>query len=78
MPGLYVVMLYVGIQGLARYLLTPLAQQRTVSLPLALTISAQVLLGVLVGGFGIIVATPLTAAALMLVKVLVVEEEPEA
>jgi hypothetical protein len=32
----------------------------------------------LVGGFEIIVATPLTAAALMLVKVLVVEEEPEA
>jgi predicted PurR-regulated permease PerM len=71
-------MLYVGIQGIESYLLTPLAQQRTVSLPLALTISAQVLLGVLVGGFGIIVATPLTAAALMLVKVLVVEEEPEA
>jgi predicted PurR-regulated permease PerM len=71
-------MLYVGIQGIESYLLTPLVQQRTVSLPLALTISAQVLLGVLVGGFGIIVATPLTAAALMLVKVLVVEEEPEA
>jgi predicted PurR-regulated permease PerM len=68
----------VGIQGIESYLLTPLVQQRTVSLPLALTISAQVLLGVLVGGFGIIVATPLTAAALMLVKVLVVEEEPEA
>ena len=71
-------MLYVGIQGIESYLLTPLAQQRTVSLPLALTISAQVLLGLLVGGFGIIDATPLTAAALMLVKVLVVEEEPEA
>jgi predicted PurR-regulated permease PerM len=71
-------MLYVGIQGIESSLLTPLVQQRTVSLPLALTISAQVLLGVLAGGFGIIVATPLTAAALMLVKVLVVEEEPEA
>ena len=74
MKALYVIILYVVIQTVESYLLTPLVQQRTVSLPPALTITAQVLLGILAGGLGIIVATPLTAALLVFVKMLYIED----
>jgi hypothetical protein len=43
-------------------------------IPLALTITGQVLLGVLAGGFAAVVVTPLTAAAVVLVKMLYVED----
>ncbi|MGE3269472.1 MAG: AI-2E family transporter [Chloroflexota bacterium] len=69
-----VIALYVAIQTVESYVLTPLVQRRTVSLPPGLTITAQVLLGVLLGGLGLALATPLTAAALVLVKMLYVED----
>jgi predicted PurR-regulated permease PerM len=69
-----VVGLYVTIQTVESYVLTPLVQRRTVSLPPGLTIVAQVLLGVLLGGLGLALATPLTAALLVLVKLLYVED----
>ena len=72
--ALYVVLLYLGIQTVESYLLTPLMQKRTVSLPPALTIFAQVLMGILVGRIGLVLATPLTAALFVLVKMLYVED----
>ena len=72
--ALYVILLYLGIQTIESYLLTPMVQRRTVQLPPALTIFAQVLLGVLVGGLGLALATPLTAAALVLVRMIYVED----
>ena len=55
-------------------MLIPLVQQQTISLPPALTITAQVLLGILVGGFGLVLATPLTAAVMVLVRMLYIED----
>lgn len=72
--ALYVFFLYLGYQSLDGYLLTPLVQRRTVAMPAALTIMAQVLLGVLAGTLGILLATPLVAVALLLVKMLYVED----
>lgn len=66
--------LYVAIQTLESYLVTPLVAQRSVSLPPALTIIAQVLLGILLGWLGLLLATPLTAAVLVLVKMLYIED----
>jgi predicted PurR-regulated permease PerM len=66
-------LLYLGIQTVESYLLAPLVQQRAVALPPALTISAQVVLGALLGVPGIVFATPLTAVLLVLVKRLYVE-----
>jgi len=74
MQALYVALLYLGIQTVESYFLTPLMQKRTVSLPPALTIFAQVLFGVMVGSLGFVLATPLTAAALVLVKMLYIED----
>lgn len=74
MLALYVVLLYLGVQSIESYLITPLVQQRTAFLPPALTLLAQVLLGMLAGIIGILVATPLIAATLVLIKMLYVED----
>ncbi|MBA4141756.1 MAG: AI-2E family transporter [Nitrosospira sp.] len=71
---IYVVSLYMGIQALESYVLTPLLQQHMVDLPPALIISMQIFLGVLVGGLGIILATPLTAAAMVMIKMVYIED----
>jgi predicted PurR-regulated permease PerM len=72
--ALYVILLYLAIQTVESYVLTPLVQRRTVSLPPALTISAQVALGVLLGGLGLVLATPLTVALLVLIQRLYIED----
>ena len=72
--ALAVLLLYLGVQGFESYVLTPLVEKRAVALPPALTITAQVLMAVLVGGLGLALATPLAAAALVLVRRLYVED----
>lgn len=65
--------LYVVVQAVESYAITPLIQREMVALPPALIIVAQMALGVLVGGLGVVLATPLTALALVLVRRLYVE-----
>jgi predicted PurR-regulated permease PerM len=69
----YVVLFYAGVQALEGYLLGPLIEQKTVHLPPALTVLSQVVLGVLVGALGIVLASPLMAAALVAVDMLYVQ-----
>jgi predicted PurR-regulated permease PerM len=81
--ALYVGLLYVGIQIVETYLLTPWLAHRTASIPPALTMVTQIFLGVLFGGMGVILAAPVTAAGLVLMRMLYVEDvlgdrEPEA
>jgi predicted PurR-regulated permease PerM len=52
------------------YVVIPLLQKRTVHLSPALTISMQLLFGYLLGGIGLLIATPLTAVLLVLVKMI--------
>jgi predicted PurR-regulated permease PerM len=49
-------------------------QRRVIRLPPALLIPAQVLLAVLLGALGLLLAAPLTALALVLVKMLYMED----
>jgi predicted PurR-regulated permease PerM len=72
--ALWVVALFVASQNLEGYVLTPLVQRRAVQLPPALTILTQVLLGMLLGAIGVVLAAPLTAAAVVMVKMLYVED----
>jgi predicted PurR-regulated permease PerM len=67
-PALYVVALFVGLQTLEGYVLTPLVDRRTVSLPPALTLSAQLLLGVLLGAAGVVLASPILVCVLLLCR----------
>src|SRR5690606_16277348 len=56
------------------YVFTPLVDRRSVELPPVVTIAAQLLLGVLFGFIGLLVASPLTATFLIVVKMLYVED----
>lgn len=71
---LYVVGLYMVIQTLESYLFTPWMQQRIVSVPPALTISVQVLFSLLAGTLGLLLATPLAALGMVLVRMIYIED----
>lgn len=70
----YVALLFLFIQLAEGYLLMPMIDRRTVSLPPALTIVAQVLMGSLFGMAGIAIATPLAAVATVLITMLYVQD----
>jgi predicted PurR-regulated permease PerM len=72
--GLYVIILYVGIHALDGYILVPLVQRRMVHLLPAVTLTAQLVLGILWGLLGIAVATPMAAALTTLVEMGYVED----
>ena len=72
--ALWVGALYLAVQTLESYVVTPLVEQRAVSLPPAMTLTAQVVLGVIFGFTGLLVATPLTAVAMVMVDKLYVED----
>jgi predicted PurR-regulated permease PerM len=72
--ALYAALLFFGLQLLEGYLLLPLVERRTVSLPPALTITMQVVMGVSFGLIGIALATPLTAVLAVLIAMLYVED----
>lgn len=72
--AVYVLVLYFAIQIVESYAVTPMIQRRTIDMPPALTMTAQIVLGLLVGAIGVAVATPLTAAAMTVVRMLYVED----
>jgi predicted PurR-regulated permease PerM len=71
---LLVIGVYVVVQAIETYLVTPLIQQEKVSLPPALVIGAQLLMGVLFGILGLALATPLAALTLTLASGLYVHD----
>lgn len=68
MSALNVVLLYVGVQTVESYIVTPVIQQKTVSVPPGFTIVVQVILGSLAGLLGLFVATPLAVAARVFIR----------
>lgn len=71
---LWVLVVYAAVQLLESYFITPLIQQRAVSLPPVLIIMAQTILGLAIGLFGIALATPFTVTVVVLVKMLYVQD----
>ena len=71
--ALWVALLFLAVQMLEGNVIAPLIQRRTISLPPALTILSQTLLGTLFGALGLILATPLMAASLVAVRMIYVE-----
>jgi predicted PurR-regulated permease PerM len=72
--ALYVCGLYILVQQIDNYLVTPYIERRTVLLPPALTIVTQLLLGVLVGFLGLVLAAPLAATGVVLIRMLYIED----
>lgn len=74
MLAFYVILLFVALQVLEGYLLLPLVERKTVSMPPALTITMQILMGLAFGLAGVALATPLTAVLAVLIAMLYVED----
>jgi predicted PurR-regulated permease PerM len=72
--AVYVLGLYVGVQLIESNIVTPLIERETVQLPPALTIISQLALAVLVGGLGLVLATPLLAVVMVVVQTVYIED----
>jgi predicted PurR-regulated permease PerM len=72
--GVTVFVIYVILQNLEGFVITPAIQQRAVRLPPALLITTQVVIGAMFGAPGLILAAPFTAVAMVAVKMLYVED----
>ena len=66
--------LYAGVQVVESYVLDPIIDRKTVYLPPALTITAQLVMALFAGLLGVTLATPLAAAAVVLVTMLYVQD----
>lgn len=69
--------LYAAAHFLEGNIVTPLLERRIATLPPALTLTVQIVLAVLAGSLGVILAAPLTAAALGIVRGLQIETKSD-
>ncbi|MFN7139112.1 MAG: AI-2E family transporter [Limisphaerales bacterium] len=72
--ALWVLIFYMVIQNVEANVIMPIIFQKTVHLPPAITLIAQVLLGGMLGFVGVVLATPLMAAGIVIVKMIYVED----
>lgn len=66
--ALWVLLLYVGVQTVESYLVTPQLVQRAINLPAAAILMVQLLFGVFFGILGVAFASPISAAILTIIK----------
>jgi predicted PurR-regulated permease PerM len=74
LAALWVVGIYIAIETIDDHVILPLLNWRAIWFPPALGIFSQVLLGALWGGLGVLLAMPLVASLIVLVKVLYVRD----
>ncbi len=74
LTALWVVLLYIAIQLLESFVVTPLIQYRALSLPPVLVVFAQLAASAWVGIWGLALATPLLAIAVVVVRLLYLED----
>ncbi|MBA3898789.1 MAG: AI-2E family transporter [Bacteroidetes bacterium] len=72
--ALLVFFVYFIIQSIESYVLVPIIFKKTVSISPVITLASLVLLGILAGPMGIILATPLVAAIQLLLKELYIKD----
>ena len=72
--GLWVCLLYLGVQLLEANVISPLVQRKAISLPPAFVLGSELLMGLLLGGAGLAFATPLVAVGLVLVNMLYIQD----
>lgn len=72
--ALLVIVVYGGIQMVESYVITPIIFQKTVDLPPALLLFFQVLLGILLGGLGLLMAAPILAVLIVVINELYVKD----
>ncbi|NPU63626.1 AI-2E family transporter [Bradyrhizobium sp. 83012] len=67
---------YLVVQTVESYLLTPIIQKRAIAVPPAFLFASQIVLGLLFGFYGLALATPLAAVARVFILRLYVERAP--
>lgn len=72
--SLYVIALFIGVQLIESNLVTPWIERQTVELPPALTIASQLMLAILIGGLGLVLATPILAVIMVLIQMIYIED----
>ncbi len=72
--ALYVTIFYTVVQTIETYVVTPMVQQKMIALPPVLVLFAQLAGGVMLGILGILLATPITAVVMVLVKMIYIED----
>ncbi len=72
--ALWVLALYVGVQIIESNLVTPIIERNTIELPPALTVCFQLALAILVGGMGLILATPLLAIIMVVIQMVYIHD----
>jgi predicted PurR-regulated permease PerM len=70
---LYVIALFAVVQTAEAYFITPMVMRRVISLPPALTITAQVIGALTAGWLGLLLATPAVAMLMVLVQMVYLE-----
>ena len=73
--ALWVAILYVLVQVAESNFITPMVQQKLISIPPALIIIAQLFIAPLTGGWGLVLATPLLVIIIVLVQELYVKKQ---
>jgi predicted PurR-regulated permease PerM len=74
MTALYVVLLFLAVQAVESNIVTPLIERETIELPPGLTIIFQLALAVLVGGLGLVLATPILAVVMVFVQMVYMQD----
>lgn len=72
--ALYVLILFIVVQIIESNVVTPMIERRTVELPPALTVIAQLALGILIGGLGLVLATPILVVVMVLVQMVYIQD----
>jgi len=72
---LWVALLYLGIHLVEGYAVTPFIQRRAVRLPPALLLISHLVMGVLAGVLGVLLATPILVVLMVLAGMLYVEDQ---
>jgi predicted PurR-regulated permease PerM len=70
---LWAIAIYVGVGQVESNLFSPLMLRHTAQLPMAMTLFAVLMFGILLGPLGVLFATPLAVVGYVLVKVVYVE-----
>lgn len=74
MKAVYVLGLFILVQIIESNLVTPFVERRTVEMPPALTVVAQVALGIMIGGLGLVLATPMLVLVMVLIQMVYIQD----
>lgn len=75
--AIWVASLYIAVQVVESNFITPMVQQKLVSIPPALIIIAQLFVAPLTGGWGLVLATPLVVILIVVVEELYVKRQTQ-